>query len=574
MTAYTFDQIINFTRTSAATYVANTGFVTQTPASRNLLTYTQEFDNAAWGKSNATITANSTVAPDGTMTADTFTPNNGATYGDATQVVNGATASVAYTLSYYVKSAGLSPIRLRVTARTSGNVFISDLQVEADLSAGTVGAVTAGTFTSTSASITSVGGGWYRISLTGTTPATTGILWVSVRYGPAGNGTSGFYLWGAQLETGSTATTYTRNVGGVYPPRFDYDPVTLAPRGLLIEEHRTNLLLRSEEFDSASWGKLAANVTANAMASPDGTADADKVFEDTASNIHHVVQTSTLADNTNYAVTVYAKAGERNWLRIGPNDKSAAVAFAWFDLATGTLGTAPARSSITPVGNGWYRCYVPFNSGSGGFATSIRFAIATANNSSSSYTGDGTSGIYLWGAQLEAGTFATSYIPTEASQVTRASDNATITGANFSQWYNQSEGTLVVEADSNSLVAGRFPGMWRVTDGGSPNRIGVYLNQDDGVYVTQRNLSGTPISATTSNSTTQNTVFKGASAYSASGVSGALNGGAVVNSAVGTPPVVVRMELGLFDGYLNGHIRRIRYYPMRLSNAQLQALTA
>ena len=572
----TFDQLIDFTRTSAATFVNSSGNIASTPQSRNLLTFTQEFSNAAWGKSNATITANSTAAPDGTMTADTFIPNNGSTDGNFQQIVSGVSAGVAYTASYYVKAAGLSSVRFRLTARTAGNTFISEMQVDANLSAGTVGAVTAGTFTSTSASISAVGNGWYRVSITGISPATTGIFWTSVRYAPAGDGTSGFFIWGAQLEQASSATDYTRNFGGLFPPRFDYDPVTLAPRGLLIEEQRTNLLLRSEEFDNAAWTKSAVTATANATTSPDGTVDADSLVADTSTGGHQATQTATTAA-TATTFSVYAKQNGYTWVGLGITDSGSTVRVSYFNLAAGTVGTVGTgiTASIVNAGNGWYRCIVTVATALAGSNT-LRVYVTNADNVTS-FTGDGTSGIFIYGAQLEAGAFATSYIPTVASQVTRSADVAAINAPNFASWYNQSEGTMLVEYTQTAATASVIKALAVTSDGTSNNRVYAYVSTaglPNGLVTTGGVAQANPTNSAISSGVTVKTAL----AYKTDDFALATNGGTVATDTSGSVPTVNRLDIGWFSGtsanQANGHIRSIRYYPVRLSNAQLQALTA
>lgn len=719
-TPYTFNQLISFTRTSAATYVNSAGNIVTTSASKNLLTFTEEFDNATWTKSNATalpfgpatatlgaecvangdfasgaswsgpvagatitggalvfdgvtsingsITSNTQTipivagrwyaatytiiggttngfslnlggalgtprtaagtyteylfattttavdisarggaairtgsidnvsvrevigglitAPDGTLTADTLVPNNGASDGQTTQIVASALASTAYAYSFYVKSAGLTSARFRLTARTAGNVFISDLQVDADLSAGTIGAVASGTFTGTSASITSVGNGWYRVSLIGTTPATTAILWASVRYPPAGDGTSGLYIWGAQLETGSTATAYVRNFGGLFPPRFNYDPVTLQPRGLLIEEQRTNLLLRSEEFDNAAWTKTRSSVTANAAVSPDGTMDADKLVEDTtATATHRTFQQATkAASSLTRTFSVYLKASERTFARVQVSDNTeVVVARTDIDLSAGTATAASiaggssisaVSARISPAGNGWYRVELTAT-----FDATITnpgaFVFLCNSLSGISYTGNGASGIFVWGAQWEDGSFATSYIPTVASQVTRTADQASIVAPNFAPWYNQSEGTFVVEADSLSPVdiAVRFAAASADAPATSRNTVFLY----NGKWGSSARVSGTDQCDLQQNgSYTANVAAKIAFAYKANDFAASVNGAAALTDASGSVPTVDRLLIGGngITNILNGHIRRIAYYPSRLSNAQLQALSA
>nr|WP_306672101.1 DUF2460 domain-containing protein [Geothrix sp. SG10] len=190
-------------------------------------------------------------------------------------------------------------------------------------------------------------------------------------------------------------------------------------RQLLYSTARTNLLKFSDQFDNAGWVKTSVTVTANATLSPDGTTTSDKIVEDVTNNVHQASQGLTILDNTTYAVSTHAKAGERNWLRLQPNDKGGTTRGAWFNLATGVVGSVNSgtTASIVNLGNGWYRCTVVFNSGTGASACTVRIAVATGDGTTG-YTGDGASGLYLWGAQIEVAPAPTSYIPTTTAAVT------------------------------------------------------------------------------------------------------------------------------------------------------------
>lgn len=238
------------------------------------------------------------------------------------------------------------------------------------------------------------------------------------------------------------------NSSGVYEwvgnnvPRFDHDPVTGEPLGLLIEEARTNLLPYSSDFTNPEWTKIGASVSANAVNAVDGTLSADKIVEGASTGRHDASSNAVTAAATQYTASMYLKAGERNWvkLRLGA---SGILEGAWFDLATGAIGTINAgySASIRDEGGGWYRCSVTFTAPAGNIFVGIH---PCAVDGSINYTGNGTSGIYAWGAQLEAGSFPTSYIPTVASQVTRAADVCSVN--TLSPWYNASNGTFEVSA--------------------------------------------------------------------------------------------------------------------------------
>ena len=728
MTNYTFQSLIDFTRTTSGTFVGSNGLIQTTPASVNLLLRSQEFDNASWIKNAVTVTANTTGAPDGTSTADTFT-ESATTDTHIAYQTNTFSAFTTHTISAYFKAGTRSFAMLRI----GGGGFPAG--VGPSIKASLTGAGTTTTLEGpvSSSAITSVGDGWYRVSMTFISTATT--AGYTPQVGPHDNGTSITYLgdgstvfiWGAQLEvvpdadlvlgsdrvtngdfasgstgwtlstgwavasgeatftangtnaglqqsgvTASTAgktyrvsytvvantlnagnfrvggfsgnsffggtainlptvvgvnvayvyvatpsgtgtvldfyvntaatsgtltidnitvkeitgtvgmpSTYTRNNGGVYPPRFDYDPTTLLPKGILIEEQRVNLLTYSAQFDNAAWFKDAVTVAANATTSPDGTNTADKSVEDTSNSIHRVSQLFTATASVAYAATIYAKAsGSR---RLYFNCLALMNAAALFDLTgngsvVATAGTAAnLAASITSVGNGWYRCAV-VGTGTGAaarvWAQTNLSSSTTANDES--YLGDGVSGLFLWGAQLEAGGFPTSYITTVASTVTRARDQCSIVAPMFAPWYNQSEGTLLIEALlSPNVDAGSGNYYAAISDGTSANAINIV---DSSGTVSQVVTGGvTQFNQTVGAEPTG--ILKAALAYASNNTVSSANGAIGTTDTSVTLPTVTSLLIGIRGDAsgstsLNGHIRSIRYYPVRLSDTQLQALTA
>jgi len=230
--------------------------------------------------------------------------------------------------------------------------------------------------------------------------------------------------------------------------RFDYDPVTLAPQGLLIEEQRTNLFTYSAALDNAAWAKTRAAISANALASPDGTMAADKIVEDgTASSSHFVSRSFAATNGTAYTVSGFFKAAGRNWVifQFGSTGGVFDGETASFDIANGAIGTLGAgiTASIENWGNGWYRCAVTKTSGA---TASGSLVIALGGGANGlAYSGDGSSGIYAWGLQLEAGSFASSYIPTTAASAVRNADQPIISGTNFSSWFNPVKGAVFFE---------------------------------------------------------------------------------------------------------------------------------
>ena len=567
----TFDQLINFTRTSAATFVGSNGLIQTTPASVNLLLYTQDFDIATWNKGGGSVivTANSTTAPDGTSTADTITESVGGTthniYQNAT-VVSGS----AYTWSGYVKANGRSIVQVNCQATTT--IYTAEF----DLTAVTV-TNRSGTGTAT---ITDVGNGWYRVTATATsTGAGTGYWQINLcsaanTISYSGNGTSGVFLWGAQLEVGSTATTYTRNFGGLFPPRFDYNPVTLAPLGLLIEEQRVNLVTYSAAFDNAAWPKSNATVVANQGVSPDGTTTADLLYPTTTGSSRGIIRgtDALLTNGTVYTQSVYVKAAGKRWVLFNGVDATNVDNSCYFDLQTGTIGvqgSAVTNATIVNAGGGWYRITATGAAG----ANDYFLLQAVDANGSSNTTTNGTDGVLIWGAQLEAGAGATSYIPTVASQVTRAGEIANISAPNFAPWYNQSEGTLMAEYSSFATTVAASKAVTASYDGTGNNRLMVYLFTDAPAFTAT--VGGATQALLSTTGVTANSVVKSAVAFRTNDFAFSTNGSAALTDTSGSLPVTNALAIGSLAGSipLNGHVRRIVFYPTRLTNAQIQALS-
>jgi hypothetical protein len=552
------DSRISFTRTTTATYYNG---VTTAKAEENLFLYSQEFNNAWWSKgANIALTTNGATAPDGTATAEIFSAS-----GDADVIQNRILSSVVgsglgnFTFSIWMRAATNQNIRLR-GIQNNGATFVSGVNV----------------------AVTST---WTRFSHTFNVTQAGVICTI----GADGTDTpTDVEIWGAQLEQRSAVTDYTptttQPITNYIPvlltaasgvARFDHNPTTGESLGLLVEEQRTNSILQSEDF-TTTWSVTRASVIANTIVSPNGTLTGDKLVEDTtASNSHFISQSSlSFTSGTTYSYSLYAKAAERTVVRLALPSAAFGAAVAYnFDLVAGTATLVTAgtgnTASITAVGNGWYRCVVSAQATSTTNGTNQIFLIS---GGFATYTGDGYSGIYIWGAQLEVGAFPTSYIPTVAATVTRNADAASMTGTNFSSWYRADEGGIYCE--TSAPVVSVSPTPWAIFGTGDNRFQQFYQNFTTVVNRLRSNGTDYDMAAIT----VAATGFKKLTmAYQTSSAAAVVNGGAATTSSPAILPVVHSLRIGndsSNSSAFNGTIKKFAFYPSRLSNSQLQALTA
>jgi hypothetical protein len=346
------------------------------------------------------------------------------------------------------------------------------------------------------AKIESVGSGWYRCSITANTSATSTWRVIAGDVGSASaSGTTGsIYIQNAQLESGLVSTDYLNSTSvtgkaGVLVdlPRINYD-ANGENGALLLEPSRQQLLQYSEYFGASDWTKSGVSVTSG-FTSPEGLSNAYKLVED-SSNAQHFIYSSNSGGSVGNKITTsfFVKADTRSWCRIIGYDGSSV----WFDLENGVLGTQTnAIGSIEPLSNDWYKISSTYTSSHASNEKGYLY-LATGNNSTS-YQGDGSSGIYIYGAMLETATggasYPSSYIPNHGTSggVTRAADSCSVTGA--SDVIGQTEGTLFVELGEMNTAA-KDDVFIELSDGTTNNRILIY-NDSSGDIRNQIKASGT-----------------------------------------------------------------------------------
>ena len=363
-------------------------------------------------------------------------------------------------------------------------------------------------------------------------------------------------------------------------PRIEYD-TTGAVKGLLIEEARTNLMTYSNDFTNAVWIKSTVSNTANAGVSPDGTSNATKVVPATSIYRHYTYQTLNLP-TADYSFSVYVASSGYGFATICAGSEGVSNYYAVvIDLSDGTQtalysqGTHSKTVTVEPVGS-YYRVTI---SGDGEkyyvVGASDTGTYTPASYGFKSFSGDGTSGILVYGAQAEAGSFPTSYIPTTSSSATRAADIASIPTSAFG--YNDAAGTVVVEASLKSSSYPNSANIVSLADASNTDttRLWVWSGADSTMRWTV--LEGNVSQVDSTKPYTKDQLFSVAGAYKVNDFAISLDGSAVSTDTSGSVTSdVASLHIGTKTGgteFMSGHIKSIQYYPRRLTNAQLQELT-
>ena len=373
--------------------------------------------------------------------------------------------------------------------------------------------------------------------------------------------------------TGSNLVTFTRASSGMFVdsagvlqtavtdvPRFDHNPTTGESLGLLVEEQRTNLLLQSEDFSNVAWVVNAATVTTNTQTAPNGTLTAD-TFSPTSgtSSLHQII---TCLASTVYTWTFYIKLGTM---------AAADFRFAVRDDSNGAFIATDIVPNVTPVTTEWRRVTYTFTTPVGCVLVRpypYRFTPATYGTT-----------VHLWGAQLEAGAFPTSYIPTTTAAVTRSADVASITGSAFTSFYNQSQLTLYL--DLIRSYSGNFSAFFNFAslhDGTASNSLALYATQNNQNVTNYGIQSGGVVQ---NDFVARPTNFPGpnliAQALATNSSMFAVNGVLTTEDTSITMPVGInQLRIGSSITGLaqwGGTIRRLTFWPQRLANSTLQNIT-
>lgn len=541
---------ITFSRASIATLVDETGKIAFAPA--NLFARSQEFDIGTWVKGNLTVVADATIAPDGKTTADKLVEAASSSTHYVQQ--NVGTVGLYEVLTVYAKPAGRDWIAIQLGDASNTAWF--------NVSTGAVGTVTgAGT-----ATIEAAGNGFYRCSLkarragSGYNAVYCATADNTVSY--VGDGTSGVYLWGAQLEPvgyqGSARAYLMTTTAAYHGPRFNYNPRTLEARGLLEEEARVNLASQSEFVNGVGDAPTRGSVTATAFAGLfSGTGLSLQLIPTTTVYAYKTVPTVA---GTTYTFSIFVRMddGGAPVLSAAGNQSSLND----FVLNVGGVVTSPSLYTIEDYGGGLYRVWFSAAAASdNAYAGVIKYQTNSGRGFSTS------------GWQFEQGAFPTSYIPTGTSTTTRAADLPIASGAGFTSWFNPAEGAFLVDFETEGFSGSNM--IMTATDGTTNNLMQMLLPDANSVR-TQYQSGGATSATVTHAAAMVGAIRRVGTAYRTDDFVSVLDGGAPLADPLGPVPVGLdRFNIGNRNGSLifNGHIRRIRYFSQRLPNAILQAFT-
>jgi hypothetical protein len=394
---------------------------------------------------------------------------------------------------------------------------------------------------------------------------------------------SGTMPAGVTFSRASTAT-YTDASGivqtaAINTPRWDY--AGGVSRGLLIEEARTNIAFPSTNWLAGSVPSGSVDgITQNVGTAPSGAATAMALIPGAFSAVHQFFTTFGGAPGTPYVYSLYAKPVGMNfiYMELGNTGFTGTGQSATFNLSNGTIDSqsAGAAATIRLIGGGWYRCSINATSsaGAGTYVSNIRPG-ATNTIGGSVSTGNNVDGVWVWGQQVEVGTFPTSYIPTTSGAAARQVDICTISPANMSPWFASPGGTWFAEfVNFDAIMTGKNSRVIGPTAAGAGSPMyeasSLVMVQYDGGF------------CATANTVTANAITKVASGWSPGSARMCLNGGTIAAAPLATGYAVLATNgvtlfgtvPASFSEQMSGYLRRVQYWPRLLSDAEMQGLTA
>ena len=535
--ATTGSNLVDFTRASSGTYVGSDGLIKT--ATTNLLLQSEDLTVSPWSTAGSVaITA------------------------DSSQGVPFSGASV-YKIEFSGADESVNQVFTYLATQYTASIWLKGTPGEVIRFSGKTGQA-ADNFT--------LNGTWQRLAFVGFTAIAGAANFALNTFGAATARV--IYVAAPQLEQSTTVGEYIPTTTAINSaPRFDHDPTTGESLGLLVEESRTNLLQRSEEFDDAYWTANNCTILPNDAVSPAGTITAEKQTHTGNGPRISKPAAATVIANSGFTFSFFAKAGTSSYAAVSIYDGTVRGNRFWFNIATGAVGGIvsiaggypSASSEIEAFPNGWYRCICTITNGSNTTVTIDGIGVCLDTNGQLTPAVSGVYG-YVWGAQLEAGSFPTSYIKNVDAVLgtIRAADVAsdTSTGADirtlYARFRSPASGTRpIASLDDNTanerielLTSGTDPKLL-VTDGGS-----AVADLDAGTI-------------------TVGTSAKLVARFATDNYAAAVNGETPQADTGGTLPTVDRLRIGSNQAgdYFNGTIARLTGWSTSLPDETLRLTT-
>ena len=572
------DADFDFDRNSTGTRVNEDYLIEDVPY--NLVDYSQDFTNSSWTKNNATVTSDNTISPDGAGGCSLYTLNSYTGDNQFLRINPNTTfaSGLAHSYSLFVKYNSFQYVKLAFINYGTSQYFAAIF----DIINGTVTDTKNQFASNTNASIETAGNGWYRIKITASLTSSAGNAMnyefnkstgATPTYGTYGRisqtttTSDKVFIWGGQLVKGDQPKDYLKTTDRLDIPRIDY---TNGEPSILLETSRTNLIPHSGDFSNSSYIRTATTATGGFL-SPEGNLNAYKLSEDSTNSIHRIYQTATVTSSPNATISVYVKYNGRRFVLMRIADVTVGR---WYDLLSGELGGiyagTPNESSIEPLANGWYRITIGHT-----VSSQSRFELWIQDTESiSAYQGDGTSGIYIYGAQQEVGSYATSLIHTSGSAVTRSADAAN--NAGNSDLINSTEGVLYAEikALADDLTFRTIS----LSDGTTPNSIRIYYNNVSNSIVFAFFLSGAVQSVYTASVSDITEFHKVAYKYKANDFSVFVDGRQVHTDTSGSVFSAntlnsLQFNSGAGSERIYGDVKSVMVFKEALTDLELEKLT-
>lgn len=589
------DPRISYSRSTTGTYFGTEKVL----SSENILLQSQTLDTT-WAAVHVAAPTGSQTAPDGSSTAWLLTADSASSRAPYVRQSPTLSGSTQYTMVGHLKAGTASHGYISFRTQNGDSAYAL-----LDFSGGTVSHAGFGDFTGVSSSVTALGSSWFKVTLTATTGTnlsgnnvfvgiSDGTTPTSAGYATWNSAGETMYAWGVQLAT-TNAKVYdsptTTQISRSYQSklqtaasgaaRFEHSAIDGQSMGILVESSRTNLITYSNNF--GAWSALRVTAEAGASVGPDGQLCYVMREDTTAANTHYLsLGASGQSTSTTYTMSVYAKkvatSNQTRHLRLRVNGIGGEASVE-YDLANGTVnrtyGSSLDSSSISSIGNGWYRLVMTYTNPSGSVASGMIITGSPDNDQTlPSYDGDGYTSFALFGAMVEAGSHASSLITSDSgSQTTRAADSLSCVLSDVG--YTGGPVSVVAEFEAKASTT-QYVGVLSNTGYGIyTSYANLYQDAADTVRIDVNGSGGASDARGDATVASSAGSRKIAARYENDNYGLCVDGGTVATDTSGTLPVFDKLDVGSYadGGSVNSTIKRIALYGS-LSDTNLQAITS